>query len=90
MMEENKMQKANSDATMIDTTTKQPSHQSPSKTTHKPLTDEEVKRSHCSHGPNAKCINCLGVTKETAKEIKHQCTHGPNEKCANCLSMQDT
>jgi hypothetical protein len=49
------------------------------------LTEEEVKKSHCNHGPNAKCINCLGVTKDSIKDIKHQCTHGPNEKCANCL-----
>lgn len=73
--------------TMIDTTTHPQS--SPSKNK-KPLTEEEVKKSHCSHGPHGKCINCLGVTKESVKEVKHQCKHGPNEKCANCLEMQDT
>ena len=61
---------------MIDTTTKRPNHQSPSKhlpgspdlkkSKSKPLTEEEVKKHHCNHGPNAKCINCLGITKETA------------------------
>jgi hypothetical protein len=30
------------------------------------LTEEEVKKHHCNHGANAKCINCLGVTKESA------------------------
>jgi hypothetical protein len=46
---------------MIDTTTKNGSP--PMKKQHsKPLTDEEVKKSHCKHGPMAKCINCLGVT----------------------------
>jgi hypothetical protein len=30
----------------------------------KVLSEEEVKKSHCTHGPNGKCINCLGVTKE--------------------------
>jgi hypothetical protein len=79
--------KANSDVTMIDTTTSAAAgHGSPSKTgsKHQPKTEEEVKRSHCTHGPNGKCINCLGVTKETAKEITYKCKHGPNEKCANC------
>lgn len=73
---------------MIDTTTHKSTNNpgSPSKhKTNKPLTEEEVKRSHCSHGPNGKCINCLGVTKEQIKDVKYQCTHGPNEKCANCL-----
>jgi hypothetical protein len=68
---------------MIDTSTKHgspPLHKSKSK----PLTNEEVKKHHCSHGPNAKCVNCLGVTKETIKEVKHICRHGPAEKCPNC------
>lgn len=71
---------------MIDTTSK--SHGSPSKhkSGNKPLTDQEVKKGHCSHGPNGKCINCLGVTKESLKEVKYQCKHGPNEKCANCVA----
>jgi hypothetical protein len=70
-MEEVKLEKADSDVTMIDTTTKGGSkaHHSPSKTAHKPLSEEEVKKSHCTHGPNGKCINCLGVTKESIKEI---------------------
>lgn len=85
-MEEVKLERGNSDVTMIDTTTNAGSkgHQSPSKTSHKPLTEEEVKKSHCTHGPNGKCINCLGVTKESIKEIQHKCKHGPNEKCSNC------
>lgn len=68
---------------MIDTSTK---HGSPSmhKQKSKPLTEEEVKKSHCSHGPNGKCVNCLGVTKDSVNDIKHKCTHGPNEKCSNC------
>ena len=75
------------DHEMIDTSTNH--HGSPQKHKTKPLTEEEVKKSHCSHGPNGKCINCLGVTKESIKEVKHQCKHGPNEKCVNCLSSQD-
>lgn len=56
---------------MIDTTTK--TTQSPAKHTSKakPLSEEEVKKSHCSHGPNGKCINCLGVTKDSLKEVKY-------------------
>jgi hypothetical protein len=72
---------------MIDTSTHKGG--SPSKTMSKikhPLSEEEVKRSHCTHGPNGKCINCLGVTKEMIKDIKAQCTHGPNEKCPNCIA----
>jgi hypothetical protein len=60
---------------MIDTTKKHTNHNnSPGKnllsspdlkkSKSKPLTEEEVKKHHCSHGPNGKCINCLGVTKE--------------------------
>lgn len=73
---------------MIDTTT----HGSPNlkKNKSKPLTEEEVKKHHCNHGPNAKCVNCLGVTKETAHDVKLKCKHGPNEKCANCLVKEDT
>lgn len=65
---------------MIDTSSKKVG--SPKKA--KPLTEEEVKKSHCTHGPKGKCINCMGVTKESIKEIKSTCTHGPNEKCVNC------
>jgi hypothetical protein len=52
---------------MIDTsTTNGGLHGSPSmkKQKSKPLTDEEVKKAHCNHGPKGKCVNCLGVTKE--------------------------
>lgn len=72
---------------MIDTTSKQPVpalHKSKSK----PLTEEEVKKHHCNHGPKAKCVNCLGVTKETMKDVKGTCKHGPHAKCPNCL-IQD-
>ena len=60
---------------MIDTSTSRSGFAggSPSKTLSKakgPLTEEEVKRSHCNHGPNGKCVNCLGVTKENMKDIK--------------------
>lgn len=57
---------------MIDTSIKD-NNTSPGKTSAKakPLSEEEVKKSHCSHGPNGKCINCLGVTKESAKEVKY-------------------
>ncbi len=48
------------------------------------MTEEEVKKSHCTHGPNGKCINCLGVTKETAQFVKTACSHGPAEKCPTC------
>jgi hypothetical protein len=77
-------EKKSDDVEMIDTS----SAPKLSKTTSKaaqPLTAEEVKKSHCNHGPNAKCINCLGVTKETVKEIKHTCNHGPLQKCPNCV-----
>ncbi len=76
---------------MIDTSTAGQAaagHGSPShtkKTPAKPLTDDEVKKHHCSHGPNAKCVNCLGVTKETMKEEVKKCKHGGNEKCVNCI-----
>lgn len=53
----------------------------------KPLTDEELKQSHCTHGPNGKCINCLGITKDTAKDVKYSCKHPPNQKCPNCESL---
>lgn len=82
-MEEEK--KKQGDTEMIDTTT---NHGSPVNTnkqkSSKPKTEEEVKKSHCNHGPNGKCVNCLGVTKDTLKEIKEKCKHGPNEKCPNC------
>ena len=72
------------DTEMIDTTTK---HGSPTlhKQKSKPKTDEEVKKGHCTHGPQAKCINCLGVTKENVKDIKHSCKHPPTQKCPNCV-----
>jgi nuclear protein localization protein 4 homolog len=72
---------------MIDTTSKQNS--SPTLKKHKskpPLTEEEVKKQHCHHGPMAKCINCLGVTKENVKDVKSICKHGPTAKCPNCLT----
>jgi len=49
-----------------------------SKSKSKVLTEEEVKKSHCTHGPKGKCINCLGVTKETMKDVKGTCNHPPN------------
>ena len=61
---------------MIDTTTTKQTSPSKNKAA-KPLTDEEVKKQHCNHGPNSKCLNCLGVTKESAKDVKHLCKHGP-------------
>jgi len=80
--------KTPSDTEMIDTSTK---HGSPSlhKNKSKPLTEEEVKKSHCTHGPKGKCINCLGVTKEAVKTEKQPCRHGPNEKCVNCFEKED-
>ena len=60
---------------------------SPGKNKHpKPLTDEEVKKHHCNHGPNAKCVNCIGVTKENFKEVEAKCHHPSNQKCPNCAS----
>jgi hypothetical protein len=56
---------------------------SPSHLKH-PLTDDQVKKGHCTHGPNGKCVNCLDVTKDTAKFIKHQCNHPVGQKCPNC------
>lgn len=43
----------------------------------KPLSEEEVKKGHCSHGANGKCVNCLDVNKDTAKLVKHKCVHPP-------------
>lgn len=81
MMEESK-----GEVEQIDTSSKG-LHGSPSlqKSKSKPLTEEEVKKGHCNHGPNARCINCLGVTKDNIKEINTKCTHPPNQKCPNCL-----
>lgn len=76
---------------MIDTTAA--GQGSPSRTSKhappKPLTDDEVKKHHCSHGANAKCVNCLGVTKENMKEEVKKCMHAPNQKCVNCIQVQD-
>lgn len=75
---------------MIDTSSKKgPGSPTLSKNKSKPLTDEEVKKSHCNHGPMAKCINCLGVTKENMKEIKKACHHPPGQKCANCVGEDE-
>lgn len=73
-----------SDTEMIDTTThnSSPDHK---KNKSKPLSEEEVKKSHCTHGPKAMCVNCSGVTKDM-KETKQACKHGPNEKCINCTA----
>ena len=72
---------------MIDTSTSG-THggSSPKKQKAKPLTEDEVKKAHCNHGPKGKCVNCLGVTKEQLQDIKYTCRHGPNEKCPNCLA----
>ena len=74
MVEESK-----GDSHMIDTTKKGP-HGSPElkKNKSKPLTEEEVKKHHCAHGPNAKCVNCLGVDKDNAKFVKALCHHPSN------------
>lgn len=83
-MEEEK--KKADDTEMIDTTTKHSSSPSLHKQkSAKPKTEEEVKKSHCTHGPNGKCVNCLGVTKDSLKDEKEKCKHGPNEKCPNCF-----
>lgn len=70
---------------MIDTSSAPKLVKTQSKT-HAPLSEEEVKKGHCNHGPNAKCINCLGVTKDSVKDIKHSCNHGPLQKCPNCVT----
>ena len=74
------------DVEMIDTSSAPKLQKSPSKNKQAPLTDQEVKKAHCNHGPNAKCINCLGITKENIKEVKHTCNHSPLQKCPNCIS----
>lgn len=76
---------------LIDTSTsKTPDpHASPSKNKNKPLSEEEVKKGHCSHGPKGRCVNCLGVTKDQIKETKQPCKHGPHEKCINCVVIDD-
>ena len=65
----------------IDTSTKDKSGGSPlpgmNKTKSKIYSEEEVKKSHCTHGPKAKCVNCLGVTKDTLKDVKPTCNHPP-------------
>ena len=73
------MEESKSDMEMIDTSSK-PGQGSPTLKKHasKPLTEDEVKKSHCRHGPTGKCINCLGVTKENIKDIKSRCAHPPN------------
>jgi hypothetical protein len=65
---------------MIDTSSNKNTHSSPtlSKTKSKPLTEEEVKKSHCNHGPLGRCVNCLGVSKENIKEVAHKCIHPPH------------
>jgi hypothetical protein len=47
----------------------------------------QVLSPHCKHGPQAKCVNCLGVTKDNAKFIRTECKHADNQKCANCLGV---
>lgn len=76
---------------MIDTSS-HPTQGSPNlrKNKSKPLTEEEVKKHHCNHGPLGKCINCLGVTKENFKDDKPRCRHGPNEKCPNCIKKEES
>ena len=62
------------DVEMIDTSAKpNPNNMSPNlkKNKSKVISEEEVKRSHCTHPSNAKCINCLGVTKDSAKDVKY-------------------
>lgn len=83
-MEEEKKKKSD-DVEMIDTTSKNASSPTLHKQKSKPKTDEEVKKSHCTHGPNGRCVNCLGVTKDSIKDMKEKCRHGPNEKCPNCF-----
>ena len=87
--EEKKQSMINSDTEMIDTSSKPQGSPDLKKHKSKPLTEEEVKKSHCLHGPKGKCINCLGVTKDSIKDIKQTCKHGPNEKCVNCLGPTD-
>jgi len=78
-MEEEKKGSSN-DTMMIDTSTKGAENSSPVLGKHKSKvkTDEEVKKSHCSHGPKGKCVNCMGVSKEEIKENKTKCLHPPN------------
>lgn len=75
---------------MIDTSKKPvPTGVKPTKT---PMTDEEYQKSKCRHGPNQKCVNCLGVTKENAETaaLKHLCQHPPGGKCPNCMKADQT
>ena len=34
-------------------------------------------------------MHCLGVTKETAKEVKKPCYHAAGQKCVNCLDVDE-
>lgn len=73
--------KLEDDVQMIDTSSK-PQNQNVGK---KVMTDEEYQKSRCQHGPNQKCVHCLGVTKDNAKFIKQKCLHQPGQKCPNCI-----
>lgn len=68
------------DTVMIDTSTGGGNTSSPNLAKHKSKvrTEEEVKKSHCTHGPKGKCVNCLTVSKEEVKETKSKCLHPPN------------
>lgn len=45
--------------------------------------------SDCTHGPGGKCLNCLGVTKENAKEVVKKCMHPAGAKCVNCMGLDE-
>lgn len=71
---------------MIDTTSKSTGDHASKHKTAQPISDEEVKKHHCNHGPKAKCVNCLGVDKQNMQTIKQKCNHAPGQKCINCAT----
>lgn len=76
------------DTEMIDTSKKPAETHTSGKT---PVTQEQKEISKCRHGPNQKCINCLGVTKENAEyaAVKSLCQHPPGGKCPNCIKAEE-
>jgi len=79
------------DEEMIDTSKKPAGQVVQPVNAKKPMTDEEYKKSLCRHGPNQKCVNCLGVTKENAETagLKNLCQHPPGGKCPNCIKADE-
>lgn len=48
------------------------------------------KKPVCSHGPNAKCLNCAGVTDEEIREHVYEpkCDHPAGGMCPKCMNKE--